>query len=367
MAIRKRIFKTLIKKLIGMFALIFIISCRPVEINDMVFNVKKQHYKEAYILAQDAIEKYPKSAEAWFYWGWLNGEYKENYKIMNQALNKAVQLNPTKKVAFQDGRLKVNDAVHRYRADKFLEKYSNVVKIILRAQESEDKVKRNELLEKASEKLTLLIYIDTARVEPYWPLAAVYFGLGDTTKALTVLGNALNQFPQNENVLIVGGEIYGLTHQYDKAEDLYKQAIEVAPSNSIPYLKLGNLESNRRNWEKAKEYYQKAVKRDPDNADLNYNVGVSLYNLQRYEEAIRFFVRSIETEPDSQLSYTILAGCYVRSETRTDEGIAFLENAVQRYPEDEGLWEFLAVLYGKKGMKDKAEEAFKKSQELKGN
>ena len=50
-----------------------------------------------------------------------------------------------------------------------------------------------------------------------------------------------------------------------------------------------------------------------------------------------------------------------------DEGIAFLEGAVQRYPEDAGLWEFLAVLYGKKGMKDKAEEAFKKSQDLKGN
>jgi len=78
-------------------------------------------------------------------------------------------------------------------------------------------------------------------------------------------------------------------------------------------------------------------------------------------------VKSLESEPDNETIYIILAGCYVRSETRADEGIAFLENAVQRYPEDDGLWEFLAVLYGKKGMKDKAEEAFKKSQELKGN
>lgn len=358
------------KLLSSMFVLVLLMlitACRPPEIEGTVLNIKNELYDEAFTSAKTAIEKYPQNAEAWFYWGWLNGEHKNNYAEMNKAFDKALELNPAQKVTFQGGNVSVKDAVEQYRTGKFAENYNSAIKIIPQAQESKDAAKKNELLEKAKEKLATAIDVYPSRVEPYRPLAMVNINLGDTARAEAVLENALNRFPKDESLLLSAGEVYGLTGQLDKAEGLYKRVIEANPSNSSAYQKLGILESNRENWPAAKEYYAKAIELDPDNADLAYNIGVSLYNQHEFEEAIPYFVKSLEAEPDNEIIYTILAGCYVRSETRADEGITFLENAVQRYPEDDSLWEFLAVLYGKKGMKDKAEEAFKKSQDLKGN
>lgn len=357
----------LLSSMLVLVLLMLISACRPPEIEGTVLNIKNELYDEAFVSAQSAVEKYPQNAEAWFYWGWLNGEHKKNYAEMNAGFDKALELNPAQKVAFQGGSIPVKDAVEQYRTSKFAENYNSAIKIIPQAQESEDEAKKKELLEQAKEKLALAIEVYPSRVEPYRPLAMININLGDTAQAVAVLEDALNKFPQDESLLISAGEVYGMSGQLDKSEELYKRVIEVNPSNSSAYQKLGILESNRENWPAAKEYYAKAIELDPDNADLTYNIGVSLYNQQQFEEAIPYFVKSLESEPDNETIYIILAGCYVRSETRADEGIAFLENAVQRYPEDDGLWEFLAVLYGKKGMKDKAEAAFKKSQELKGN
>lgn len=357
----------LMSSLLVLVLLMLITACRPPEVEGTVLNIKNELYDEAFTSAKSAVDKYPQNAEAWFYWGWLNGEHKQNYTEMNKAFDKALELNPAQKVVFQGGNVTVKDAVEQYRTSKFAENYNSAIKIIPQAQESEDAAKKKELFEQAKKKLALAIDIYPSRVEPYRPLAMVNFNLGDTTQAEVILNDALKKFPKDEGMLLSAGEIYSLSGQFDKAEALYKRVIEVNPSNSSAYQKLGILESNRENWAAAKEYYAKAMELDPDNADLAYNIGVSLYNQHEFEEAIPYFVKSLETEPDNEVIYTILGGCYVRSETRMDEGIAFLEKAVQRYPQDAGLWEFLAVLYGKKGIKDKAEAAFKKSQDLKGN
>lgn len=359
--------KKFLVSMFGLTALLLISACRPPEIEGTVLNINKGLYDQAYTSAQSAIQKYPENAEAWFYWGWLNGDQKGDFTEMNKAFDKALQLNPAQKVSFQGASVSVKDAVEQYRTSKFAENYNAAIKIIPQAQETEDAAKKQELLGQAKDKLTRAIEIHPSRIEPYRPLAMVYINSGDTTQAEAVLADALKQFPNDENMLLAGGEIYSMTGQADKAEELFKHALEVNPQNSAAYQKLGILESNRENWVKANEYYSKAMELDPENADLAYNIGVSFYNQQKFEEAIPYFVKSLESGPENEVTYAILAGCYVRSDSKVDEGIAFLENATQKMPEDADLWEFLAVLYGKKGMKEQAEAAFKKSQELKGN
>jgi tetratricopeptide (TPR) repeat protein len=350
-----------------MVMLLLISACRPPEIEGTVLNIKNELYDEAFVSAKSAIEKYPANAEAWFYWGWLNGEHKQNYQEMNIAFDKALELNPAQKVTYQGSSLTVKEAVEQFRQTKFAESYNSAVKIIPQAQEAEDEAKKKEILEQARDKLALAIEVYPQRVEPYRPLAMVYLNLGDTTKAESILAEAIEKNPENEALLISGGEIYGVMNDHDKSEAMFKRALELNPENAAVYQKLGIIESNRENWTAANEYYQKAIELDPDNADLTYNIGVSLYNQEKLDEAIPYFLKSIEAEPDNQVTHTILAQCYVRSENKVDDGITFLEGSVQKYPDDATLWEFLAILYGKKGMKDKADEAFQKSQVLKGN
>lgn len=357
------------KMLIGIFivsVLVIISACRPPEVEGTVLNIKQELYDEAFKSSQLAIEKYPGNAEAWFYWGWLNGEKKQNYAEMNKAFDKALELNAAQKVVYQGANVSVKEAVENYRNGEFAENYNSAVKIIGEAQKLEDEAQKKEQLDKARQKLESAIDFYPSRIEPYRPLSMVYLNLGDTTKAETVISGAVEMFPRNEEILVSAGDIYALMNKEEKSEEILKRVLEVNPQNSAAYQKLGIIESNRDNWTAANDYYQKAMALDPNNADLAYNIGVSFYNQQKFDDAIPYFVKSLETEPENELGYTILAGCYVRSETKMDEGIAFLENAVQKFPQDADMWQFLAILYGKQGMKDKADEAFKKYQELKG-
>lgn len=119
------------KMLIGMFivsVLVIISACRPPEVEGTVLNIKQELYDEAFKSSQLAIEKYPGNAEAWFYWGWLNGEKKQNYAEMNKAFDKALELNAAQKVVYQGANVSVKEAVENYRNGEFAENYNSAVK-----------------------------------------------------------------------------------------------------------------------------------------------------------------------------------------------------------------------------------------------
>ncbi len=354
---------TLVLLLTGLFVLT---SCRPPEIEGTVLNMQKELYDDALASAQSAIEKYPQNAEAWFYWGYLNGDHKKNYEEMNRGFAKALELNPSQKVSYNGASVTAETAINAERSNRFADNYNGAIQTINKARDTEDEAAKNELYQQALEKLNVATLVDPSRHEPYQPLALSYISIGDTAKAEEALEKGLEKNPGDELLTIAAGEVYSMTGSLDKAEMQFKRALEMNPENSDLYQKLGVMESNRQNWEKANEYYEKAIELNPDNADLAYNIGVGYYNQQNYTEAIPFFKKALEAEPDNELTYTVLAGCYVRTEDNAEEAITFLETATQKFPEDATYWEYLAILYGKKGDSEKADTAFQKSKELKG-
>ncbi len=359
---RKSIGKMVWVSLIG---LILFSACRPRELETTVLNIQRQLYDDAFTSAQAAIQAYPENAEAWFYWGFLNGEHKKDYTEMNKAFNKALALNPEQKVSYQGASVPAKQIIEQIRTNLFADNFNGAVKTISSAQSMDDSDAKKKSFEAARDKLIVAAEVAPDRVEPYRPLAMTYINLGDTTAALAALQKGLEKMPEDEGMVIAAAEVFSMAGKPDDAEKYFKRALEINPNNSDVYQKLGMLEASRKNWDKSNEYYRKAMEMDPDNADLAYNIGVSLYNQTKTEEAIPYFERSIEAEPDNELTYTILANCYVRSENKIDAGIQFLEKATQKYPDNSTYWEYLAILYGKKGMAKESEKAFQKSKDLK--
>lgn len=347
-------------------AMLMLSACRPPEIEGTVLNIQKELYDDALASAESAIEKYPENAEAWFYWGWLNGEQKKDYAEMNRGYDKAMSLNPGQKVTYNGASVTAETAINADRTNKFADSFNGGIQTINKAREAEDETEKVELYSKAVEKLTMALEVDPSRSEPFQPLALAYISSGDTAKAEEALEAGLAKNPDDETLVIAAGEVYSMTGSLDKAEMQFKKALEMNPENSDLYQKLGVMEAGKENWDKANEYYVKAIELDPDNADLAYNIGVSYYNQQAYDEAIPYFLQSLEADPTNDLTYSVLAGCYVRSETRVEEALTFMESVTEKYPDDATFWEYLAILYGKKGESVKADAAFTKSKELKG-
>ncbi len=322
-------------------------------------------YQQAYESAQRAIELYPEDPEVWFYWGYLNGEYKKDYQTMNEAYDKVLALNPNAKISFKGRSVVAKDLITTERNLKFAESYNTAVKKQNVAVQTEDEAEKKKLLNEVRDNLEMAMQISPDRTEPIYLLSLAYLELGETEKIDPLLEKAVADHPKDVDVLLGAGDIYTRMDNYDKAIDMFKKVLEVDPQNSNAYKQLGILEGLRENWAKSNEFYQKAMELDPDNADLAYNIGVSYYNQGQFDEAIPYFKKSLEAEPDNETTLKVLASCYVRSD-KSEEAVEFMEKTVEMYPDDPTMWEYLAIVYGKMGMKDKAEEAFNKSKELKG-
>jgi len=372
----------LLSSMLVLVLLMLISACRPPEIEGTVLNIKNELYDEAFASAQSAVEKYPQNAEAWFYWGWLNGEHKKNYEVMNEAFNEALKLNPAQKVNYSGQSLTVNEAVNDFRQKKYVDYYRSAIDDFNNAMQNEDLEKKKDLFTKANEKLILAGKVDPSRTEYISPLARTYLFFEDTAKAEIVLLEGLEKQPDNKRLTIAAGEIYLMSGNTAKAEELFKKSLNMTSKDttineSHIYISLGNIESNRGNWKEANEYYQKAIKLDPDNSILSFNIGVSLLQQKQFKEAIPFFNKSLESDPDNKETHDAVMICYnnvvsqMPSENLSeddkaflDDGITFLKNMIEKNSNDKDLWINLGVYYGKKGMAEESEAAFKKAKEL---
>ncbi|MEL6823333.1 MAG: tetratricopeptide repeat protein [Calditrichota bacterium] len=338
-------------------------ACRPPEIEGVVIDMRNNANEAAIDKAKLATDKYPDNPEAWFYYGYLNGEHKKDYTEMNRAFDKALELNPAQVVTMPDGgTLTAQNAIDNYRGTLFAESFNGGIKKLNAAQAAEGE-ERTKLLADAQMKMETAKDATPDRSETYHPLALVYLMQGDTSKVEGVLGMGMEKASDDEEFLTKAGSMLLQIGKPEQAEPMFKKAMEMNPDNGVNYQMLGNLEANRKNWEKANEYYEQAIKLNPSDGDLAYNIGVGYYSQQKWAEAIPYFTQALEAGLDEEQTYKILGVCYVQAD-KNDEGMAFLENAVTVYPANASLWEYLAIVYGKKQMGKKADEAYKKSQEL---
>lgn len=349
-----------------LMAVFLMIACRPPELEGLVVRMNQGMYDdETDKLAEEAIQKYPENAEAWYYYGYLQGR-KGNFTEMNEAFDKSVALNPQQTVKVEGGSITVKDAVERNRMSYFAENFNAAKSAYDKARDADDEAKRQEFLTTAIDKFSAAHEVDPTRTEPLMPLAVSMLMNGDTSGAENQFQQAIKMQPENEDMLQVAGDFYLQLNKLDKAEEIYRKAIEVNPDNANVLLGLGQIETKRGNWEAAAKHFERALELNPENSNIAFNIGVSLYNQEKYEQAIPYLRRTLEAEPDNAELYEILGISYVQSQNY-DEGMQFLEDAVQRFPDDVELWNYLAIVYANKGMKDKAEEAMKKTKELEGN
>lgn len=346
--------------------LIFIVACRPPEIEGLIVRIDRQMFDaETYQLAEEAVQKNPENAEAWFYYGMLQGR-KGDFEKMNSAFDKCLALNSQQPVKEGGEQLPAKDAIKKLRLSYFADNFNSGKASYDKARNESDEAKKKEYLETAINKFSAARKADPTRTEPLQPLAVSMLLVGDTASAINTFEEAVAVQPENQELLINAGDFYLQINRPDDAERMYQKVLSINKNNENAYLGLGQLETQKGNWDKAGQFFEKALELNPENTNVAFNIGVSYYNQEKYQEAIPFLKKTLEKEPDNADLYEILGICYVQSKMY-DEGMQFLEAAVQRFPDDSELWNYLAIVYANKGMKDKAEEAMKKTKELEGN
>lgn len=85
---------------------------------------------------------------------------------------------------------------------------------------------------------------------------------------------------------------------YEKAINLFKQAIESPDVQPQVYYNLGLSYHCTKNYESAVETYQKFLELRPNDHDGLYNLGLTYYTLEYYDKAIELFEKSLEIKKD---------------------------------------------------------------------
>ncbi|KMP11694.1 hypothetical protein UZ36_03490 [Candidatus Nitromaritima sp. SCGC AAA799-C22] len=185
--------------------------------------------------------------------------------------------------------------------------------------------------------------------------------LGMRDKQIAHLQEAVQLAPKNLNYRLALGLAYSLTGEIDKAEQEYKQIIEL-DSNYKPALReLGQLYMGKGDWAQAVQNFEKVLSGPGNTADPHqvYNwLALSYYKQQKLNEAETAWLKAIGISENAGVRYN-LALAYKERE-RFDLAKESLEKAVGLKPDFKQAIFELAQLELKNKNLDQAVRYFKK-------
>ena len=113
----------------------------------------------------------------------------------------------------------------------------------------------------------------------------------------------------------------------------------------------------------AEKLYQQIVDTAPNNYFALSNLGVTQIQGRKLSAAEVALKKAIEINPKDAFAATNLGIVYCK-QGRFDEAVTSLLEAVANDDKDHIAWNYLGICYGEQGLKGKAEEAFKRSLEI---
>ncbi len=208
---------------------------------------------------------------------------------------------------------------------------------------------QGELYQKALDNYYKLVDLDFQDEEIYSSIVYLERSQNDDNeKALEVLEQAREHFPENESLMKEEINLLILTEQTDKAKGKLVEAIKAEPGNSNLYYNLAYISEQTGDDEAAVANYQKAIEVDPEYFDATFNLAVNYYNkaAEILKKANDMDLRTYQKE-----------GKLVEAEASLefDKALPFLIKAHEIEPENRTVLETLQTVYVQLKMNDKAE------------
>jgi tetratricopeptide (TPR) repeat protein len=123
------------------------------------------------------------------------------------------------------------------------------------------------------------------------------------------------------------GNVYYEQKKYDKAIEVYKQAISINPNLVQVYNGLGNVYYEQKKYEEAIEVYKQAIAINPNLVQAFNGLGNVYYEQKKYEEAIEVYKQAIGINPNLVQVYNGLGNVYFEQK-KYEEAIEVFNQAL---------------------------------------
>lgn len=198
----------------------------------------------------------------------------------------------------------------------------------------------------------IAVYYELARLSDtyrIWHELGILLGRANRLpEALDAFGRAIEIKPDSGNI----NAYIGLATTYDamdslgRAEEVYRQAIELAPDEVRIYRQMLDMYMNREDLEKSLRTSEKLISLVPSDWEAQRRHGMLLLSDEQFEKADSLFKSRIEFGDDHILNF-YYRGIIALEEERFDEAAKFFGKVTQREPAFVDGWLNLGFAYAR--------------------
>lgn len=194
--------------------------------------------------------------------------------------------------------------------------------------------------------------------------AAVLHESGNTAEAVKNVEKAIENQPDNLELINFLAYLYEETGNYDKAVSVLKSALSVDENNTRIHYRLGVIYDKAGNKQESINSMKKVIEIEPANANaLNY-LGYTYADLgTNLDEAERLITEALRFKPEDGYIIDSLGWLYYQR-GNYEKALEYLTKAGSRVKNDPTIFEHLGDVYTKLKDTEKASENYKKSLEL---
>jgi tetratricopeptide (TPR) repeat protein len=189
--------------------------------------------------------------------------------------------------------------------------------------------------------------------------AHLYFSKGKYFKAGKVIDIIEQNHKSNARVLTAHALNNLYYNRYEKACDLFQEALNIYQSNTMLYIYVANMYLSFNDKEKAMKFTRKALEIDPEDGSIHFFLANYYHEENMIDSAITAYRATVEYAPYFFDARYNLGMVLVRAE-RFSEAIEHFEKAKEIYPEDYKLMRSLGACYAHEKRFDDAVKTFKR-------
>jgi tetratricopeptide (TPR) repeat protein len=183
----------------------------------------------------------------------------------------------------------------------------------------------------------------STRIRLYLEEAMLLDGKERNDDAIGLLSKALEEFPDNTDLLYARGLAYEKIGRVDLLERDMLSILAREPANADALNSLGYTLANRTNrYQEAYDLIQQAIKLKPDNAAIVDSMGWVLYRMGRHQEALKFLKRALSLQFDTEIAAHLSEVLWVAGDRQGAESV--LRNALEKEPKDKRLLDAMEQL-----------------------
>jgi tetratricopeptide (TPR) repeat protein len=310
--------------------------------------MQQNNYDKAIEQCLLAVDQIPNNAEAYFVLGQAYGQ-KGIYHEMNEAFTKSLAISP------------IHEADIKYNRDKFYADLFNSGVANIKEDKLDDAARKFEIAieilpkkldgyknlaftytkmgkdSMAVETYKKAIVIDSTDMELRTFMGILYYKAKKFESCIstmsTVMAKANPKSKQYADALYYTAYSYDLLGRADEALGVYEKALEQSPNDVDLLFNLGRLHYMKSNYEKALDYFGKVLQSNPDDFEGNMNVGNCYLQLKKYQEALPSLEKAVQIKPDNSQAWNNLAVAYINLSMK-DKGKEAFDKAEALRKED---------------------------------